>query len=135
MYNFSQEQIFMLFFVIGLIIGIIFDFFRAFRKNFKGSDLTTLIEDILFLSMASFLIIFSIIRINGGEVRFYLFLGIFFGILIYSLTISNLCVIILNVIVRLCKKMFQIPIQIFKKLFKGICQIKKWSNKRWIFLK
>lgn len=135
MYNFSQEQIFMLFFVIGLIIGIIFDFFRAIRKNFKSSDIATLIEDIVFLSITSFLIIFSIIRINGGEVRFYLFLGIFFGILIYSLTISNLCVIILNVIVRLCKKLFQIPICIFKKSLKGICQIKKWSNKRWIFLR
>lgn len=130
MYNFSQEQTFILFFIIGLIIGIIFDFFRAIRKNFKSSDFATLIEDIVFLVLTSALIIFSIIRINGGEVRFYLFLGIFFGILIYSLTISNLCVIILNVIVRLCKKMFQIPIQILKKLLKGICQIKKWSNKR-----
>lgn len=120
MYNFSQEQIFMLFFIIGLIIGIIFDFFRAIRKNFRASDFVTLIEDIVFLSMVSALIIFSIIRINGGEVRFYLFLGIFFGILLYSLTISNLCVIIFNIIVRLCKKIFQIPFKVFFKVFKII---------------
>ena len=107
MYNFSQEQIFILFFVIGLIISIIFDFFRAIRKNFKASDFATLIEDIVFLGITSFLIIFSIIKINGGEVRFYIFLAIFFGILLYSLTISNLCVIIFNVIVRICKKIFQ----------------------------
>lgn len=120
MYNFSQEQTFILFFIIGLIIGIIFDFFRAIRKNFKSSDFTTLIEDIAFLVITSFLVIFSIIRINGGEVRFYLFLGIFFGILIYSLTISNLCVIILNVIVRLCKKILQIPYLISKKVIKTL---------------
>ena len=118
MYNFSQEQIFILFFVIGLIISIIFDFFRAIRKNFKASDFATLIEDILFLGITSFLIIFSIIKINGGEVRFYIFLAIFFGILLYSLTISNLCVIIFNVIVRICKKIFQIPFLVSKKAIK-----------------
>lgn len=118
MYNFSQEQIFILFFVIGLIISIIFDFFRAIRKNFKTSDFATLIEDIVFLGITSFLIIFSIIKINGGEVRFYIFLAIFFGILLYSLTISNLCVIIFNVIVRICKKIFQIPFLVSKKAIK-----------------
>ena len=118
MYNFSQEQIFILFFVIGLIISIIFDFFRAIRKNFKASDFATLIEDIVFLGITSFLIVFSIIKINGGEVRFYIFLAIFFGILLYSLTISNLCVIIFNVIVRICKKIFQIPFLVSKKAIK-----------------
>ena len=118
MYNFSQEQIFILFFVIGLIISIILDFFRAIRKNFKASDFATLIEDIVFLGITSFLIIFSIIKINGGEVRFYIFLAIFFGILLYSLTISNLCVIIFNVIVRICKKIFQIPFLVSQKAIK-----------------
>ena len=118
MYNLSQEQTFILFFIIGIIIGLLFDFFRVIRKNFKTSDFITLMEDIAFLILTSFLIIFSIIRINGGEVRFYLFLGIFFGILIYSLTISNLCVIILNVIVRLCKKVFEVPYLLSKKVIK-----------------
>ena len=130
MYNLSQEQTFILFFIIGLIIGLIFDFFRVIRKNFKTSDFLTLIEDIAFLILTSFLIIFSIIRINGGDVRFYLFLGIFFGILIYSLTISNLCVIILNVIVRLCKKIFEVPFLLSKKVIKSlILTIKKRTSK------
>lgn len=120
MHNFSQEQIFVLFFIVGLIIGIIFDFFRAIRKNYKACDFITLVEDILFLGFASFLIIFSIIRINGGEIRFYLFLAIFFGILLYSLTISNLCVIIFSVIVRICKNMLQIPSLVFKKVVKSL---------------
>ena len=110
MYNFSQEQIFIFFFIIGIIIGIIFDIFRVIRKSFKTSDILTFIEDFIFLGLTSILVIFSIIKLNGGEVRFYLFLGIFVGIMIYSLTISNLCVIILYVFVNICKKIFQIPI-------------------------
>ena len=113
MYNFSQEQIFIFFFIIGIIIGIIFDIFRVIRKSFKTSDLLTFIEDFIFLGL-----IFSIIKLNGGEVRFYLFLGIFVGILIYSLTISNLCVIILYVFVNICKKIFEIPISCIKNIVK-----------------
>lgn len=129
LYNFSQEQIFIFFFIIGIIIGIIFDIFRVIRKNFKTPDLITLIEDISFLIITSVLIIFSIIKLNGGEIRFYLFLGIFLGILIYSLTISNLCVIILSVFVKLCKKVLKIPIYFIKKIFKLIKSIKRRNFK------
>lgn len=118
MYNFSQEQIFIFFFIIGIIIGIIFDIFRVIRKSFKTPDILTFIEDFIFLGVTSILIIFSIIKLNGGEVRFYLFLGIFVGILIYSLTISNLCVIILYVFVNICKKIFEIPISCIKNIGK-----------------
>lgn len=109
MYQFSQEQIFIFFFIIGIIIGFIFDIFRVIRKSFKTTDFITLIEDIIFLLISSILIIGGIIKINGGEVRFYLFLGIFLGGLIYSLTISNLYVIIFYEFVKICKKICKIP--------------------------
>lgn len=109
MYQFSQEQIFIFFFIIGIIIGFIFDIFRVIRKSFKTTDFITLIEDIIFLLISSISIIGGIIKINGGEVRFYLFLGIFLGGLIYSLTISNLYVIIFYEFVKICKKIFKIP--------------------------
>lgn len=123
---FSQEEVFLLFFIIGLIIGLIFDFFKVLRKAFKTSDLITFVEDLLFLFMAGSLIVFGIIKLNSGEVRFYLFLGMFFGILIYSLTISKLYVIILYEFVRICKKIVMFIIQMFRNIFKFIFkQIKK----------
>ena len=110
MSTFTQEQIFIFFFVIGVIIGIIFDIFRVLRKAFKTSDTITLIEDIIFLIITGYLITLGILKLNSGEVRFYLFLAIMFGILIYSLTISNFCVIILYEFVELCKKILEIPL-------------------------
>lgn len=118
MYNFSQEQIFIFFFIIGVIIGILFDIFRAFRKSFKTSDKITFIEDITFLLIAGLLLITSIIKLNNGEIRFYLFIAIFLGILIYSLTISKLCVIMLCVLVEICKKIVLIPFMWIKMLLK-----------------
>ncbi len=123
MYYFSQEEVFLLFFIIGIIIGLVFDFFKVLRKLFKTKDIVTFIEDLLFLLISGTLIVLGIIKLNSGEVRFYLFLGMFFGVLIYSLTISKLYVIILYEFVRICKKIIIFFIQIFFKLlhiFKNI---------------
>lgn len=125
MYNFSQEQIFIFFFIIGIIIGILFDIFRVIRKSFKTPDTLTFIEDLLFLISSGSIIILGIIKLNSGEVRLFLFLGIFFGILIYTLTISNLCVIILYVFVKICKKILNFPFYCIKKLLKGSKKIIK----------
>ncbi len=126
MYDFSQEQVFILFFIIGIIIGVIFDFFRVIRKSFKIADFITFIQDISFFILAGAIIVYGIIKINSGEIRLFLFLAIFFGMLIYFLTISNLYVIILYEIVNFCKKIFKIPFLCFKKIRKcAINLIKK----------
>ena len=122
MYTFSQEQIFIFFFIIGVVIGLLFDIFRVLRKSFKTPDFITLIEDISYLSIVGLLIIYSIIKLNSGDIRFYIFIAIFLGILIYSLTISRLCVIIFYVIVESCKKIILFPILLIKKF---IIKIKK----------
>lgn len=46
---YSQAQIFILFFIIGITIGLMFDFFRVLRKSFKTPDFITTIQDIIFL--------------------------------------------------------------------------------------
>ncbi len=117
MYNFSQEQIFIFFFIIGIIIGLIFDIFKVLRKSFKTPDIITFIEDLIFIIVSGILTICGIIKLNRGEVRFFLFLGIFFGIIIYILTISNLCVIILYIFVETCKKILKIPFCCLKNIF------------------
>ena len=122
MYTFSQEQIFIFFFIIGVVIGLLFDIFRVLRRSFKTPDFITLIEDISYLSIVGLLIIYSIIKLNNGDIRFYIFIAIFLGILIYSLTISRLCVIIFYVVVESCKKIILFPILLIKKF---IIKIKK----------
>lgn len=46
---YSQSQIFLLFFIVGIIISLIFDFFKVLRKSFKTPDFFTIIEDIIYL--------------------------------------------------------------------------------------
>lgn len=109
MKTFSDEQIFLFFILIGFVISILFDIFRALRKNIKTPDTITFIQDFLFLIISGTIFLFGLIKFSNGEIRFYLFIAIFMGIIIYSLTLSDLCVIILSVIVRFCKKIILFP--------------------------
>ncbi len=120
MYTFSQGQIFILFLILGLSIGIFFDLFRALRKTFKTSDFVTCIEDIIFMLLVGILIVNSLILINHGQIRFFIILAMLFGITFYFLTISKVCFIIFQMLMKFFKK-----ILIFPFFFKNILQKKK----------
>ena len=112
----EQIQTFLMFTLIGIIIGLIFDFFRTIRKLITHDDKITLFEDILFLCISGIIIIWSILNLNGGEVRFFLFLGIFVGILFYFLTLSKPCDIILSVFITLCINILNFLYKYCKKI-------------------
>ncbi len=125
MYNYSQEQIFIFFFIIGIIIGIIFDVFRSIRKVIKSNNVITFIQDLLFIIISGNLIIYSIIKLNNGFIRFYIFLAITIGISIYFLTISNICAIILTIFIKIFINILKYPIKSYKVLAKKYLKRKK----------
>ena len=68
----SQMQYFAIYILCGIFIGILFDIFRILRKSFKTPDFVT------------FIFIF-----NNGELRFYIFLALLLGNVLYLSTISK----------------------------------------------
>lgn len=109
MYSFSQEQIFTVFLIIGLCIGIFFDLFRALRKTFKTPDFITYIEDILFMAVVGIFVINSLILMNNGQIRMYIILAILFGISFYFLTIGKICFITFQIFMNFFKKIIFFP--------------------------
>lgn len=79
----------MMFVINGILIGFLFDVFRILRKSFETKDIITYIEDVSFWMLSGGLTLYFIFYYNNGEIRFYIFLGIILGILIYMLTISK----------------------------------------------
>ena len=114
MLSYTQGQIFILFFLLGIVIGSIYDIFRVIRKNFKTSDFVTQIEDIIFLIISGILILCFILKFCIGEIRFYVFIAIFLVISLYFLTISKPYVIILNIVVKFCKKILSFFVNLIK---------------------
>jgi len=135
----NQAYLFLVFSLTGVIIGILFDFFRILRRTIKTSNFITYIEDILFWILTGFLILYNIWYFNNGEIRIYMFLGIILGVLIYMLTLSSILIKIFSKILRTLINMLELPfktiISIFRKLNTAIKEIftkitKKLTNKK-----
>ena len=110
----EQSRNFCLFFIIGLFIGFIFDLFKSFRKNFKTNNIFVDFQDIIFLIISGLLFFRSIVIFNSGNIRFYIVVSTVLGIVIYSLTLSESCVIINNIILRFVKFIFKTFFRILK---------------------
>ena len=120
----NQAYLFLIFTINGIVIGLLFDFFRILRKSFKTKDFVTYLEDIIFWILTGTILLYSIFIFNNGEIRLYMFLGIFLGISFYMLLISNYVIKINVAIILFIKKIikqiihiFIIPLRFIKKIF------------------
>lgn len=118
----NQIYIFNSFILNGILIGILFDIFRVFRKSFKTPDMITYIEDVVFGILSGLLVLFTIMKINNGEIRVYLFIGIILGLILYLLIFSNIFIKVSVYILMIIKKVVRILIIIPTKF---ICKILK----------
>ena len=124
---YTQLQLFFIFLINGLLIGLLFDFFRILRKAIKTADFITYIEDVLFWILTGLIILYSIFTYNNGEIRLFMFLAIILGILIYLIFISKIILSISLNIINIVKKIFsivfhiiKIPFQFFMKLLRKL---------------
>ena len=121
----NQAYLFLIFIINGIIIGLLFDFFRILRRTFSTNDFVTYIQDIIFWILTGLIILYFIYIFNNGEIRLFLFLGIFIGLTLYILLASSYVIKINVAILTFFKKIFQ---TIFKYLllpFKFIYQTLK----------
>lgn len=123
----NQAKLFLVFIINGIIIGILFDFFRILRKSFKTNDITTYIEDFLFWILTGFSILFTLFKFNNGEIRLYMFFAIAIGILLYMLIFSSYIIRINVSIIIFLKKILKkllfyiyAPIKFILKIVKKI---------------
>ena len=103
----NQGQLFLVFIINGIIIGIFFDLFRILRKSFKTSNFITYIEDFLFWILTGFSILFTLFKFNNGEIRLYMFLAIVIGILIYMIIFSSYIIKVNVSIIIIIKKIIK----------------------------
>lgn len=120
----NQEYSFIVFILNGLIIGLIFDIFRIFRKSFKTPDFITYLQDFLFWIIAGSILLYSIFKFNNGELRLYIFIGILLGVSAYILIFSRFFIKISVEIINFVKKvlfiLIVVPTKFIIKLLKKI---------------
>ena len=100
----NQIYVFLIFIIDGILIGLLFDFFRILRKSFHTSNVMTYIEDIMFWILTGIIIMYTLYVVCCGEIRIYMFIGIFIGVCMYILTISKYIINISIKIIMFFKK-------------------------------
>lgn len=96
--------------ILGIIYCLLYDILRALRRAKKISDITVAVQDIIYFIIISPITFLYLLAATNGELRFYIFLGIFLGFLLFFYTVSQLWVAILKV----C---FSAIFGIFNKIF------------------
>lgn len=123
----SQIGNFLIYFLAGLAICLLYDMFRAVRKTIKTSDFMTYIEDIIFWICVAIFLIYLIFILNSGELRFFMFIAICIGGIVYYFALSkyimNISVHLLGFLKAILKKIINIiliPLKLFLKLNKKV---------------
>ncbi|MGN0993268.1 MAG: spore cortex biosynthesis protein YabQ [Bacilli bacterium] len=123
----NQAYLFSIFIANGIIIGILFDFFRILRKVFKTSDFVTYVEDLLFWILTGSIILYSIFVFNNGEIRLFMFLAVIIGVISYMILLSShvikVNVKIINILKKILLKIFAILVLPLRFIYKFIRKI------------
>ena len=85
----EQVYIFLGTILVGAIMGVIFDFFRALRRNGNTRNIVVYIQDIVFWLIVAVIIITSSFILNNGDLRGYMLIGYLLGSFLYMLILSN----------------------------------------------
>jgi spore cortex biosynthesis protein YabQ len=97
----------------GFLMGFLYDTYRIFERMYKMKKWLIWICDLLFWISATFLVFGTLLRVNEGIVRIYIFLGLGIGTIIYLLSFRVLYG-------KILKKMIQIILIIYGTLVKII---------------
>lgn len=123
----DQAYLFLIFTINGMIIGLLFDFFRIIRRTFKTNDILTYIEDILFWILTGLILLYSIFVFNNGELRLFMIFSVILGVslylIIFSKYIIKINITILKFIKNILSKIINILIVPFKYIYNMIKKV------------
>ena len=88
----------------GIIIGLIYDFYRATKNNFKIPKLFTIVHDTLFWIVITILVFVTINVVESFDLRYYHFVALGIGYLIYLNTISKYILLFFTKLIYLITK-------------------------------
>lgn len=103
----NQNNVVLWLFIIGAIIGVIYDIFKVKREIFGKKLIIYIVDDLLFSLLYTTILVFAIFLTNYGYVRWYEIVAALFGFFLYKVTVSNLFVRAATLIIRFILKILK----------------------------
>ncbi len=94
--------------LLGMIIGCFYDIFEAIRNSIKHKNVFIAIEDFIFWIVTTYIVFYTFYKFNYGQLRSYVFMGIFIGLAIYKFTLSKLIIMLLTFIFKIITTIFKV---------------------------
>lgn len=120
--------------VSGLMGGIIYDFYRVLRHYSKPKKILSYVEDLLFWIILGFVFFIVIVKLTGGILRGYVFIGVLLGGLIYFFLLSKYIYYIIIHIFKLILGLFSEIIKVISYPFRKVYSFSRTKIKRLILL-
>lgn len=87
---YDETHLFFVCLSLGVVLALIYDGVRILRLLFRHRDWLVDIEDLLYWIFTAWMVFRTLFRYNQGVLRGYAFMGMFLGVVVYLLTLSNL---------------------------------------------
>lgn len=98
---------------LGFLLGALYDVFRVIRLLMRPSAKVIFFHDILFFTLSSVITFLFALAVTGGELRFYLFLGIVTGFTAYYFTVGR-------AVVRCARSVIVAILWLWNRLWKAV---------------
>ena len=122
--------------VLGVIYCLSYDVLRALRRIVKISDISVSVQDIIFFIVISPITFLYLLAATNGELRFYIFIGIFLGFIISFYSLSRIWVTVLSSSFSMIFKVFNKSFSVINTFFsKEIYILRKYFKKTVNFFK
>ncbi|MNJ49948.1 Spore protein YabQ [compost metagenome] len=100
----------------GGILGIAFDSYRVVSGQLRFPRWSVHALDLVYWVAASLFVFRMLYHSNQGELRFYVFFGLFIGVWIYFLLLSVITVRFVVMLMRIVKKIYRMSVRVFRIL-------------------
>ncbi len=127
----NQAYIFLATVYVGVLLGLIYDIYRAFRMITKPGRLLLAVFDLLFWILAALFSFTMLFKVNGGEIRVYAFIGLALGWGIYTLAVGSIVVKFLVKVYEIVSNIVLWPIRMTGRGIKWIAKkipVKKFAK-------
>ena len=117
-----MPEIFAVFFISGIIIGIVYDLLSFLRFAFRGRAVVFIL-DFLFFVVFSFAFFIPLLAYNNGSVRAMYFTVYLAGLLLYLGSVYRLTLGFKRKAADFLRKLFKNVLKIFKKVLQFIKRV------------
>jgi len=127
----NQAYIFLATVYVGLLLGLIYDIYRAFRMITKPGRLLLAVFDLLFWILAALFSFTMLFKVNGGEIRLYAFIGLALGWGLYTLAVGSIVVKFLVKVYEIVSNIILWPIRMIGRGIKWLAKkipVKKFKK-------